>query len=160
MVVHSILPFIIIFSLFHLYPLHMEVLGPSVESQLHLQPTPQLRQHWIPNQLLRTGNWTRNVTETSWIINPPSHRGNSSPSIIIVFCFVLFFLGLYPWHMEVPRLGVESELELLAYATATATQDLSHICNLYHSSWQCWILNPLIKARDRTHILMDTSQVC
>ena len=29
------------------------------------------------------------------------------------FCFVLFcfvFLGPYPWHMEVPRLGVESEL--------------------------------------------------
>jgi len=27
--------------------------------------------------------------------------------------------------MEVPRLGVESELQLLAYATATATRDLA-----------------------------------
>ena len=30
-----------------------------------------------------------------------------------VFCFLLLlllFLGLLPWHMEVPRLGVESEL--------------------------------------------------
>ena len=28
------------------------------------------------------------------------------------FCFVLLFcfLGLNPWHMEVPRLGVKSEL--------------------------------------------------
>ena len=26
------------------------------------------------------------------------------------FCFVLFFLGPHPQHMEVPRLGVESEL--------------------------------------------------
>ena len=52
--------------------------------------------------------------------------------------------------MEVPRLGVESELKLLAYATATAMQDPSHICNLYHSSRQHQILNPLSEARDKT----------
>ena len=33
--------------------------------------------------------------------------------------------------MKVPRLGVESELQLPAYATATATPDLRHIGNLY-----------------------------
>ena len=38
------------------------------------------------------------------------------------------FLGLLPWHMEVPRLGVQSELLPPAYATATAMPDLSHIC--------------------------------
>ena len=61
--------------------------------------------------------------------------------------------------MEVPRLGVESELKLPAYTTAIATAmwDLSHVCNLSHSSWQCWIHNPLSKARDQTLILMDTS---
>ena len=32
--------------------------------------------------------------------------------------------------MEIPRLEVESELQLLAYATATATPDLNHICDL------------------------------
>ena len=37
--------------------------------------------------------------------------------------------------MEVPMLGVESELQLLAYPTATATPDPSHICALYHSLW-------------------------
>ena len=36
----------------------------------------------------------------------------------------------------------------------------SHICSLHHSSQQCWILNPLSKARDRTCVLMDTSWVC
>ena len=36
--------------------------------------------------------------------------------------------------MEVPRLGVQLELQLLAYTTATATLDPSHICNLHHSS--------------------------
>ena len=59
-----------------------------------------------------------------------------------------------PWHMEVPRLGVESELQLLAYATATAMPNPSLICC---SLQQCGILNPLIEARDGTHILMDTS---
>ena len=46
--------------------------------------------------------------------------------------FSFLFLGLHLWHMEVPRPGVKSELQLLAYTTAT--QDLSHICNLHHSS--------------------------
>ena len=32
--------------------------------------------------------------------------------------------------------------------------DLSHVCNLHHSWWQCQILNPLRKTRDWTHILM------
>ena len=50
--------------------------------------------------------------------------------------------------MEVPGLGVKLELKLLAYATAIATLDLSHIINLYHSLWQGWILNPLSEARD------------
>ena len=31
------------------------------------------------------------------------------------------FLGLHLWHTEVPRLGVELELLLLAYSTAIAT---------------------------------------
>ena len=69
------------------------------------------------------------------------------------------FLGLHVQHMEVPSLGVESELQLRTYTTATATQDPSHVCNLHHSSWQHWILNPLSEARDQTCILIDTSQV-
>ena len=43
----------------------------------------------------------------------------------IIYLFIILFLLLEPhlWHMDVPRLGVESELQLLVYATATATQD-------------------------------------
>ena len=53
--------------------------------------------------------------------------------------------------MKVLRLGIESELQLLAYTTATGTQDPSHVCNPHH--------NPLGRARDQTHVLMDTSWV-
>ena len=37
------------------------------------------------------------------------------------------FLGLQVQHMEVPRLGVELELQLQTYFTATATPDPSHV---------------------------------
>ena len=73
--------------------------------------------------------------------------------------FSFFLLGLHPRYMEVPRLGVESELQPPAYTTATATRDPSLICNLHHSSRQRWIFNPLIKARNQTCLLMDTSLV-
>ena len=76
-------------------------------------------------------------------------------SLIVTF-FFLFFLWPHLWHMEVPRLGVELELQRQAYTAATATPDLCHICYLCCGLWQCWILNPLIKARDQTCIFMDT----
>ena len=44
--------------------------------------------------------------------------------------------------------------QLPAYTTATAMQDPSYICDLEHSSRQCQIL------KDRTCVLMDSSQVC
>ena len=49
-------------------------------------------------------------------------------------------------HMEVLRLGVQPELQLLTYTTATATPDSRGVCNLHHSSQQYWILNPLRQA--------------
>ena len=49
-------------------------------------------------------------------------------SIIPLLYFILFhfcFLGLLPRHMEVPRLGVKSELHLPIDTTAIATRDPS-----------------------------------
>ena len=74
-------------------------------------------------------------------------------------CLFWSFLGPHLRHMQVPRLGVESELQLLAHATPTAGPDVSHICDLHHNSQQRWILNPLSRARDGTLVLMDTSWV-
>ena len=42
--------------------------------------------------------------------------------------------------MDVPRLGGKSKPQLLAYITASATQDPSHVCDLQHSSQQHQIL--------------------
>ena len=68
--------------------------------------------------------------------------------------FPFLFKGPLPWHVEIPRLGVQVDLQLPACATATATWGPSHIFNLPHSSRQHQVLNPLIEARDQTHNLM------
>ena len=73
-----------------------------------------------------------------------SFCGNRIFLVLFWFAFCLFFsfLELHLWHMQLPRLGVESELQLPAYtmATAIAIRDRSHVCNLYQSSWECQIL--------------------
>ena len=61
-------------------------------------------------------------------------------------------------QVEVLRLWVKSELQLLA--TATAMWDPSQVCDLQHSLQQCQILNPLSEARTQTHILMGINQAC
>ena len=61
--------------------------------------------------------------------------------------------------MEVPRLGVQSELSLQAYTRATATPDLSRVSDLHHSSWQRELLNALSEAGDQTHSPMVPSQI-
>ena len=45
-------------------------------------------------------------------------------------------------------------------AYATAMQDPSHVCDLYHSSRQGRILNPLSEARNRTRNLVVPSRIC
>ena len=51
---------------------------------------------------------------------------------------------LHLWHIEGPRWGVKSELQLPAYTTATVMWDPSRVCDLHYSSRQHQILNPRI----------------
>ena len=67
---------------------------------------------------------------------------------IYIYLFIYLFLGPHLQHMEVPRLGVQLELQLPACITTTAMQDLSCVCSLHRSSWQHLIPNPPSKARD------------
>ena len=91
--------------------------------------------------------WHREVSLPSNLVLCLSlHLGPEQPQN---FFFLLF--RPYPRHMEVPRLQPP--------ATAIATQDPSRVCELRHSSRQSWIFNPLSEARDRTCVLMDTSEI-
>ena len=65
--------------------------------------------------LLTAAAW---VTAVAWVC---------SLALVYSLYFIFCFLELHPWHMEVPRLGVKSELQLLALAIAMATQDPSLI---------------------------------
>ena len=87
----------------------MEVRGPGIESELQLQPTPQLQQ-----------------------------------------CQILFFLFVFCVFTATPK----------AYGNSQARGPIgTTVAILHHSSQQHWILNPLSKARDQTHVLMDPSRV-
>ena len=81
------------------------------------------------------------IAEKSWDYRQKATQllhGEVSVWITLLYLFI-YLLGPHLWHMEVPRLGIESELQLQAYsiATATATWDPSRMCNLHHSWQQC-----------------------
>ena len=50
-----------------------------------------------------------------------------SQYFILFYFYFLVFLEPHPCHMEVPRLGVELELQLPVYNRATATPDPSFV---------------------------------
>ena len=93
----------------------------------------------------QTGKTFTIIPKRIWI-------GEGKRKRFFVCLFVSIFLGLRPQHVEVPRLGVELELQPPAYARAMATLDPSRVCNLHHSS-------PLSKGRDRTRNLMVPSRI-
>ena len=84
----------------------------------------------------------------------------------IYSCFIadfFFFFCLFAFSRAAPVAYGDSQIRGIigAVATrATATWDPSHVCILHQSSQQCWILNPLSKARDRTGNPMVPSRIC
>ena len=114
------------------------------------------------------------VSEEAQVQTPAQHRELKDPAQHCCSCGVghswssipglgtfsfSCFSGQHPWHIEVPWLGVKSERQLLAYATATAMWDPRCVCDLHHSSQQHQIPNPLSEAKDRTCKLMFPSQI-
>ena len=71
-------------------------------------------------------------------MSPPARTTPAPPASIHSIMFFLFIAT--PVYMEVPRLGVESELQLQPTPQPQ----------------QCLILNPLSEAGDQTLILVDT----
>ena len=109
----------------------------------------------------------RHTMGTGWAISFLSTQASERHSMIFFliklqsndFYFIFLLFRPHPQHMEVPRLGVKSKLQLPAYTTASAMQDPSHTCDLYHGSGQCWIPNPLIEARDGTRNVRVPSEI-
>ena len=132
---------------------------------------PSLGCHWTSEYwCLRLGKvvqwgWTRQGSNHIGQFSPVSWKNAGKNSAVVVcwlvgwlvyFIYLFIYLSIYlffllwphPQQVEVSRLGVKSDLQLPASTTATATGDLSRICEPYHSSQQCWISNPLSKVRD------------
>ena len=80
--------------------------------------------------------------------------------------FFFFFFCLFAFSRAAPMAqgGSQARGPIGAIATGLhhshSNRDPTRICNLYHSSWQCRILNTLSEARNQTHVLMDTSWIC
>ena len=141
-------------------------------SPLRLQ---KLRQRWGPptpdftwgpraevfseSGWIRPWNWVCFILELKPVASKVCCLLESTRDYLFIY---LFILRLRLWHMNVPRLQVEWELQLRVHTTATATLDLRHICHLYHCLHQmldpnwarsgiepsssrtlCQVLNPL-----------------
>ena len=92
--------------------------------------------------------------------------GRVFKAIWIVLCqltgnrpFTYYYFSFSFYGLEVPRLGVESELQLrpTPQATATTTLDLSCICDLCHNLQQCQILNAECGQGSNLHPHRDNS---
>ena len=77
--------------------------------------------------------------------------------LVDIFLSFFFFLMAEPKAYGISQARGWIRAAAVTYATATATRNLRHICNLYHSLQQCQVLDPLSEARAWTHILMDTA---
>ena len=59
-------------------------------------------------------------------VNHCATTGTPQFLFIYIYCFIFclfIFLGPHLWHMEVPRLRAELDLQLLTYATAIVMLD-------------------------------------
>ena len=143
---YFILLYYILFYLFYFFHMphswHMEVRGLGIESELSHQLHHSCSNMGSFNPLCWVGDWTPTrtqaaavgfLTDYSTVVTPGKLFKNRFVGPWNLFCVcVCFFSELHPRHMEVPRLWVESELQLPAYITATAMPDPSLTCYLSH----------------------------
>ena len=100
-----------------------------------------------PGNSLCPSCWNDSVKWSLFGLILQESNRNSVPFYLFSFLFFFVFVG--------SRLGVKSELQLQAYATATAISNASCIHDLCCNLQQCQMLNSLSEARNRTHLLTD-----
>uniref|UniRef100_A0A8D1PM88 von Willebrand factor A domain-containing protein 8 n=1 Tax=Sus scrofa TaxID=9823 RepID=A0A8D1PM88_PIG len=75
------------------------------------------------------------------------------PSFFLYFFSSFFLLGLHPWHMEVPRLGVELDLQLPACTTAHSNAgSLTHWVRPGMEAVSSWMLVRFISAEPQQEL--------
>ena len=87
---------------------------------------------------------------------PLSWKSNKDDKSIRTNHFTFFFLWPCAWHMGIPKLGVDSELQLRSTPQLQQHQ-IQAVSGTYVAACSnegCF--NPLSKTRDRTCILMET----
>ena len=89
--------------------------------------------HSVSAQIHLFGSVFPNWTSWRGFLPSPETLNSHYPQLLSLAPPPLF-LGPHVQHMEVPRLGVELELQLPAYTSATTTWDLSCIYDLHQSS--------------------------
>ena len=110
---------------------------------------------WLTAPVPGTWGWPCEGRGFNFPLAPPLLQGIMRKAEFFFLSFFLFFyfLGPHPWHMEIPRLEVQSELQLMAYTTVPQRQ-IRATSATYTAVMG---LSPLSGDRDQTHILMDTS---
>ena len=100
--------------------------------------------------------------EEGWVGKRDKGKGTLCHTVALEAC-CLFFFGLFAISWAVPAAygGSQARGRMGAVAASLhhSHSNVGSESDLYHSSRQCQILNPLSKARDQTCLLTDTSQV-
>ena len=133
-----------------------------------LQPQPQ--QHGILISDLHQSSWKNQIVNSLskardgtciFMDTSPAHYhwATMGPRRVEFFFFFFGFLGLHSWHMEVSRLAIIGVGAASLHHSHSNTRSKPWVCDLQDSSRQCWIHNPLSKARDWTYNLMVPSWI-
>ena len=77
-----------------------------------------------------------------------------------MFIFACLFVFFRAALMACEDSQARGRIGAVAAGLCHSNASLSCTCDLHRSLWQCRILNPMSEARDRTSILVDTSQTC
>ena len=102
--------------------------------------------------------WTQGTPGCAWVWSEGMGSQDSLPPWISFFLFFCFFRVTLAAHGSSQARGPIGAAGASLHHSHPMP-DVSCVCDLHHSSQQCWILNPLSEAKDWACILMDTSQI-
>ena len=101
--------------------------------------------------------------------NAHNHHSHQTPNFwglgwraifVLFFDFFFFLKGRTHGIWRFPGQRSNRSYSFRPIPQPQQCQIWARLCDLYRSSWQRWILNPLSEARDQTCILIDTCQIC